>query len=197
MINPKFNNTDNECVKTEDGQTVFLSRSSAVCVVVVAELPCGRRYCLLSQRGDNTPDYQFHWNLICGYVDYDETLAEAAIREVWEETGFYIPDIPDNQVIVPIGSMPWEINDEPTPNTRQNITHRFEFVFRINSIADLPKLTTDNAAKGEVQESAWIGERTASAIAPGDFGFNPKNEMVWAFNHWHLIRKWAEHNHNK
>lgn len=198
MNNPKFRNTENECVKTEDGRTVFLSRSSAVCVVVAAELPSGRRYYLLSQRGENTPDYQYHWNLICGYVDYDETLSEAAIREVWEETGFYIPDVGPNHVVRPITSMPWGISDTPKPNSRQNITHRFEFIFRVSSLNDLPKLTNDNAAKGEVEESAWVDEQTVYLMTPAECKLDLNNHMVWAFNHGHLIREWSAHsNHQK
>jgi hypothetical protein len=45
----KFNNTPNECVKTEDGRTVFLSRSIAllgVMVVTYKEEP----YVLLGRR---------------------------------------------------------------------------------------------------------------------------------------------------
>ena len=59
------------------------------------------------------------WCVPCGYMDCDESGIEAVIREVFEETSFYIPDLKhrlksDNK------GQPFFINTDPSEN-RQNI----------------------------------------------------------------------------
>lgn len=191
-IKPSFKNRENECTKTEDGRTVFLSRSNAVCVPVTAILSNGEMYVLMSRRGEGTPDYQHHFNLVCGYLDNDETLAEAAIREVWEETGFYTEAVDKSHVIFDIKKMPWDIGDNPKPGTRQNITHRFGFIFKINTLNDLPPLTTDNCEKGEVSEVVWMNHKDVLNILSSNEKGDPKLYNIWAFNHYDLYRIWAE-----
>ena len=43
---------------------------------------------LLLKRADNP--WKGYWNLPAGYVEVDESLEEAVVREVWEESGFKV-----------------------------------------------------------------------------------------------------------
>ena len=69
-----------------EGKIYWISRSMAVVCFVFAYID-GRWCVLANQRGEGTPDFQGYWNAPCGYLDYNETLEQAAIREVYEETG--------------------------------------------------------------------------------------------------------------
>lgn len=51
----KFNNVENECVKTVDGRTVWLSRSMAVCNTIMVKHE-DRTYVLMVKRGPGCPD---------------------------------------------------------------------------------------------------------------------------------------------
>ena len=52
---------------------------------------------LLGKRGPESI-YPFNWCLPCGYIEYDETYVEAAVREIKEEMG--ITAIPDGIINV-------------------------------------------------------------------------------------------------
>ena len=58
----------------------WFSRSNAVVCVTFAKDLDGIVYVLASDRGEGTPDPEFvgAWNLVCGYLDFNETLEEAA-----------------------------------------------------------------------------------------------------------------------
>ena len=66
------------------------------------------------------------------YLEFDETILQAASRELKEETGLTVP----SSEFKLIG-----INDDPKSDKRQNVTFRFAITSQI-SIEDLNKLTT-------------------------------------------------------
>lgn len=125
-----------------EGKTYWISRHVAVTCFVFA--PVNGEWCVLAnKRGSNTPDFQGYWNCPCGYLDFNETTAQAAMREVYEETGVVL-----NKVSL------WYISDKPDEN-RQNIVFRY--------YAILPKaceLNKDSNARGgeqnEVEDCDWI-----------------------------------------
>lgn len=52
-----------------------------------------KNYILVNKRGNGCPNYRGCWNIVCGYIDYDETIKECATREIMEECGIFIePD---------------------------------------------------------------------------------------------------------
>ena len=71
------------------GETVWVHRSIAVAGFIFCRI--NNEWCVLAnQRGEGAPDFQGYWNCPCGYLDFDETLAEACSREIYEETGVKI-----------------------------------------------------------------------------------------------------------
>ena len=58
------------------GETVWVHRSIAVAGFIFCRI--NNEWCVLAnQRGEGAPDFQGYWNCPCGYLDFDETLAEA------------------------------------------------------------------------------------------------------------------------
>ena len=65
------------------------------CVAVIVTNKEGKL--LLGKRGPDSI-YPLNWCLPCGYMEYDETYVEAAVREVYEEMG--IRSVPDGIINV-------------------------------------------------------------------------------------------------
>lgn len=77
----------NKCIKDENGNDVWISRSTVV-IPVVFKLneKTGEIFTLVEKRGAAV-SHPGEWCCPCGYLDWDETLQEACQREVREETG--------------------------------------------------------------------------------------------------------------
>ena len=146
----KFKNRTNECVTTVDGREIWVSRSVAVTVCIVLEC-AGQPYVLVNQRGSGAPDFAGYWNLPCGYLDYDETTAEAAMREVWEECGVNSLDLLE-QADVEFFSHPWDVSSQPTDN-RQNVTIYHGLHARV---AELPPVSNANCEPDETADIRWL-----------------------------------------
>lgn len=150
------------------GREYWISRSVAVVAFVYCYDENEREYILAEQRGPGTPDPEFRgcWCLPCGYVDFDETIEEAASREVFEETG------------VIIDSNDWDIlsiNSDPESDKRQNITVRLETV--VDNEIERIKLTSKYSELNEISDLKWI-------LA------NDIDNYKWAFNHEELIKEY-------
>lgn len=145
-----FKNRQNECiVHPVTNQPVFLSRAVAVVIRVV-----NGNSVLLVKRGTSVSNAG-KWCMPCGYLDYDETLKEAAMRELYEETG-YIASPSDFTMV--------NIDDDPSSNL-QNIS----FLYQI----DFNKLKTDNKWQMDLYEVTNMGF----------FNKEQSGEMEFAFNH--------------
>ena len=80
-------------IDKETGREYWISRSVAVLVKVFAYNKHNEKCVLAIQRGEGTPDPEFvgAYCMPCGYVDFDETIVQAAQRELKEETGLAFP----------------------------------------------------------------------------------------------------------
>lgn len=77
----------NTCIKDENGNDVWVVRSSVVIPVVIKyDDKSGDFYALLEKRGAAV-SHSGEWCCPCGFIDWDESLEEACQREVMEETG--------------------------------------------------------------------------------------------------------------
>ena len=147
----KFNNRHNEQVTLADGRIIWLSRSCAVVTTLACRVD-GRIYILLGKRGIGCPDEVGKWNLPCGYLDWDETLSEAAIREVFEETGVNVNAIASDSIILDHMQDPWRISSDAKPNSKQNVTHH---LYRYFNAEKLPETSTAYCEPNEIDELQW------------------------------------------
>lgn len=145
---------------TGQWQTFWYSRSMAAAIFVFAPDKRGDLCVLANKRGPGCPDFIGYWCCPCGYLDYDETLKEAAVRECKEETG----------VILPIESVKFaELNDDPKDSNHQNVTARF--------YATLESTTETSNSENEEEETSdirWIP-------------VNKISDYEWAFGHGKII----------
>lgn len=154
-----------ECY-TKDGKLLgWFSRSMAVAVFVFAKDKDGDWCVLGSERGKEAADYQGYWNSVCGYLDYNERIADAASRELKEEVGIDIK--PEDLTFV-------SYNDDPAEN-RQNVTFRFCCFVKDKKTEDFKFSHKGNEGK-EVGLIKFIKLQ------------NIKNYR-WAFNHDKLIQE--------
>lgn len=173
----KFNNKPNKLIVEHlTGDKYWHSRSVAVNLVVILtptfpKIP----HVLVAKRGPNAADYQGQYNLVAGYLDWDETGAQAVSRECYEETGLILQDLieaPGVQVIRNDLNQPWHVKTDPKAN-RQNISLRYGLKF--STQREFPELNTDNnEVAGEVEDPQWL----------------PVEEIPnyqWAFDHDRVI----------
>lgn len=159
----------NYCIIDNEGREHWISRSIAVVVFLFAKDIFNQEYILAEQRGKGTPDPEYvgKYCVPCGYLDYDETIVQAAQRELMEETGLNLPTS-DFKLV--------NFNDIPESDKRQNVT--FRYIINSNvPVEDLSKLfTTKNSEKNEVESIKFISLTNI-------------NNYEWAFNHQELIKE--------
>jgi len=159
-MDKKFNNTPNEFVTKENigDRGFFISRSVAVVgTILIHHVNTKTTYVLIGKRGKGTPDFQGCWNMPCGYLDWNETGAEALVREVYEETGLDIDELTksDTACLYNHLEQPWFVNHDSINSNRQNVTLRFGALF-LSLQDELPKLTNEHCEPDEVEELKWI-----------------------------------------
>ena len=146
-------------------KTVFSGRFVAVSGFVFA-IVNGKYSILANLRGEGTPDYQNHWNAVCGFLECFENSKEGIQREIFEECGFIIDT--DDLKVVHVETEPEECN-----NGNVTIRHR-AFLGKI-----IPQyVTKEGGEENEVDSVKWI---------PIDDIDNYK----WAFNHRKTIELYA------
>lgn len=151
------------------GREYWISRSVCAVILVFAKNKYGDTCILTTQRGKGTPDKEFigAYCAPCGYVEYDETIIQAAARELKEETGLTFPNT-DFKLI--------KIMDDPTKDKRQNISFRYIIKSKL-TVEELELLTTTkNSEKDEVSSIRFIN-------------INNIDLYEWAFNHDEIIKE--------
>lgn len=155
-----------------EGKKYWYSRACAVLAIVEYIDKDGNKFVLANKRGQKTPDYKGMWNMPCGYIDFNESAEEAAIREVFEETGLRIRK--EDLELVHVNSCSKDSNN-------QNITIRYKVT--LSSDSDIT-LSIDNCEPCEVEKAQWISTEHI-------------NRYEWAFNHEKLIEKYVINDINK
>lgn len=146
-------------------KTVFSGRFVAVSGFIYA-IVNGRYSVLANLRGPGTPDYQNHWNAVCGFLERYENSKEGIAREILEECGFQI-DLDDLKIV--------HVETEPEECNNGNVTIRHRaFLGKI-----IPHhIGLEGGEENEVNGITWI---------PIDDIDNYK----WAFNHRKTIELYA------
>lgn len=82
----------NKCIKDTDGKEYWISRSTVLIPIVFKyDIQNNDIYTLVERRGPAV-SHQGEWCCPCGYIDWDESLEEACVREVREETGLELDE---------------------------------------------------------------------------------------------------------
>lgn len=169
----EFNNRPNQHIwidkDGEPSQSIWISRS--VAVLVIPFFYCnGRTWVPLGKRSATCPTEVGKYGLPCGYLDWDESATEAAIREVWEELGLNLLSFGDTF----IGNLeqPYYVSSDPKGDASQNVTLRFSAAFEVES---LPNLNPS----AEVEEARW-------------FLFEDTLNMDLAFNHAEILEDFED-----
>jgi len=154
----------------KDGKMIgWFSRSVAVAVTLFAKDSGDGRYkVLVSQRGQGTPDPEYvgAYNAMCGYLDFGETLAHAAIRETKEETGVTV----DTDVVL------MDVIDDPEENKRENIVMRFYGVLPNDTSFYIKQFSHEGNEPDEVDDITFLD-------------IDELDDVRWAFGHKAFIRK--------
>lgn len=147
-------------IDKETGREYWISRSVAVVVAVFT-----KDSVVVIQRGKGTPDPEYvgKYCLPCGYLDFDETCAQAARRELIEETGLNLP-LSDFKLV--------NINDDPNGDKRQNLTFRYVVRTPLSEEELELMFTTKNSEKDEVASIRFI---KMSNIDMYELAFNHNN----------------------
>jgi 8-oxo-dGTP diphosphatase len=144
---------------TSQEEIFWYSRSIAVCITVYAT-DFNNNLCILAnKRGPGCPDFIGYWVVPCGYLDFNETTKEAAIRECFEETGIKVPE----SVVRFVG-----YEDSVIAN-RQNVTFRFTA-----NLETIEETTNTFNEDDETSDIKWIPIKDI-------------DNYKWAFNHQQLI----------
>lgn len=148
---------------TYNGQVYWYSRSVTAGIFVFAYSKSDKSwYILANKRGTGCPNAAGLWNVPGGFIDFDETTKQGAIRECKEETGVIIPES-----LVHLHG----IVDKPK-GEKQNITFRYYAILPKD-----PECYTFNynlMEPDEVEEIKWIQVKNLS-------------DYKWAFNHYNNI----------
>lgn len=158
--------TKNQPCYDKDGNMIgWYSRSVAASLFAFCQNKDGELCVLASKRGSGSADFQGRWNCPCGYVDFNETTGEAAIRETFEETGvkFLLSQIKF-----------FDFDDLPCAN-RQNITFHYMANICDKKCEDFA-FSKKNNEKNEVDEIEWLPVSQISS-------------RTWAFDHDKIIAK--------
>ncbi len=157
-----------------DGRVIYESRSVAVTAVVLAYDAAERaHYVVVGERGTGVDLSGLHC-LVCGYLDWDESLPDAVRREVFEEAGIDLPTL-ERAGHATVPSQPIYVESSPGSH-RQNVTARFV----VELDARVP-LSTANAEPDEVAAIRWLPV-TRAAVA----------ELRWAFHHDSILNDVAD-----
>ncbi|MEO0349883.1 MAG: NUDIX hydrolase [Cyanobacteria bacterium P01_A01_bin.15] len=147
----KFPSTPNRCF-TIDGEEIWISRSVTVLAVLIV-IYDGAAYVPLNKRGPDLPSEVGKWGLAGGYLDYDETIGGAVMREVWEELGLDLQELQANHRLVGSLDQPSLVFSEP--RRLQNVTMHYPLMVFLKPGSPLPTLKPQ-VSQGEVTDVGWF-----------------------------------------
>lgn len=167
----KIMSRENRMIKGENGEELWISRSVVV-ICVVARITDDNKIEIIAEKRGPLVSATGRWCFPCGYLDYDEDLTDAVIREVQEETGYTL-ERKDVKFI--------DINSKPE-GKKQNVGIR-HIAFIDNDKKQISDFELDT---NEVTELKWveIGESVGNIF---NIDVNKLDCVKWAFNHKSLI----------
>jgi 8-oxo-dGTP pyrophosphatase MutT (NUDIX family) len=125
-------------------------------------------YVLADKRGIALPKNKHKWNCPGGYLDFNETLAQAACREIHEETGVSVS---------PEDLHPFAVKSEPIGKA-QNMNISFWTYIPDQTFVDANPLTNEYADPDEVEEVQWID---IEKLSDYKFGYGQQNTILYLY----------------
>lgn len=181
MEKPKFKNKPNTLLDC-NGTPHYIHRAVSVDAFVFAlapkEIEFGQIHVLVIKRADTMEVDPGKYGVPCGYLDWNETIYEAVIREVYEETSLYLPNYKNN-IEFDNNKQPFFIDSNPDAkyNSRQNVAHNFIFALDFsNENPDTFPSYVQNYTSNETSLVKWVPWY--------DF---IRNDLEWSFNHEHRV----------
>ena len=161
---------------------IWESRSVAInFVLIMTSSKTKIPYVLVSRRGLNAADYRGLFNVVAGYLDQNESGAEAVARETWEEVGFDLSSLFKNKKYIITQNdlnQPWYVKTNPLEN-RQNVSLRYGLKV-IMPRGKFPDLNLENnEVEGEASDPQWM---LISEI----------DNYKWAFGHDQVIKDYLK-----
>jgi len=159
----KFDNKENPVIiEKGSGKKYFHSRSVAVVAMLSCNMVSNTNSVLIVQRGPDL-DNAGKWCLPCGYLDWNETVEEAVIREVYEETNINL-----NKIILKRGASLklLDLMSDPEKDKLQNIRAVYGFEFLRSEMLDLD-ICNKNCPNEIVNHMWWNGK----GRPPGGWAF--------------------------
>lgn len=163
-----------ECYDKNGNMLGWFSRSVAVAVFIFRKKE-DKLQVLLEKRGKGAADNIGKYCSVCGYLDFNETLTDAAARESFEETGIKINT--DKLKFL-------KINSDPSEN-RQNVT--VHYVYFADETEDFNLSKAKGGEKDEVETVGWFNIATFKTEKELSVDIPKMYEMDFAFNHDKLI----------
>lgn len=180
IMKREFKNRPNEEIKV-DGKSYWISRSVAVVGIIFASKD-GEPYVLVQKRSE-AMDCPNRWAVVSGYLDWDESALDAVIRETYEETGLYLPNIRESLIFNNNGE-PIYVASLPNKDAKQNVTLGYVFIYDFDLGQNEFPDDVINFKSAEVSEVKWV--KVADIIlGNGELSIGDN----WAFNHNNRIRE--------
>jgi len=110
----------------------------------------------------------------CGYLDWDETGYFGMMREVYEETSFFMFDY-EKHLIFNNNKQPFFVKDDPKADKRQNVSLLYLTAYDFHETTDAFPLAEIEAFT--CKETAWV-----KWMKIVDF-YGTHTQYDWAFNH--------------
>lgn len=133
-----------------EGQKLWYSRSLACNLTIftvlrVPVLDLRQTYVLAHKRGSGCEYNAGRWNIQGGFIDFDETAEECAVRETWEEVGIDV----SNYELIFCG-----LDTEPHGKRQTMVASFALFVPWETAISWQP--TNEHSENDEVEEIEWV-----------------------------------------
>ena len=180
MTNPKFKSRENDHIVyqfespstgVKVKQEFWNSRSTAVVAFIFVYFN-DKLHVLITKRSDTMMDSPGLYCVPSGYLNWDENGHNAMMRELYEETGLYLPDY-DDAILFDNDRQPFYVNTNPS-EVRQNVSLLYITVLNIEHDRTIKINEIMNDETTEVRFMSW-----------DEFEVN---NLEWAFNHDRRIR---------
>ncbi|MCD8208316.1 MAG: NUDIX hydrolase [Bacteroidales bacterium] len=154
-----------------NGETYWISRSITAVLFILKEIK-GKLCLLVEKRGKGAADNVGKYCVVCGYLEYGETLEQCALREAKEECGF-IGDEAKLQFI--------KINSSPNENSQNVSVH---YLYKAGDDEDFDLSKAVSGEPDEVSAVKWYPLGNLSddghTVKVDIYGITADN---WAFEH--------------